>query len=243
MKCEANRLPAPPGEPSTHSRTDSSYSRAATGEPACRRDEACTGLLIMNADDWGREPLTTNRILDCALRGAVSSVSAMVFMADSERAATMARERGIEAGLHLNLTTSFSAPGCPGRLVERQQELARYLLRHRLAQVVFHPGLVRSFEYVVAAQLDEFRRLYGADPDRDRKSTRLNSSHGYISYAVFCLKKKKKRMNRRSRLLVLRRLWKPPRLPGRARLSRILAHCFLPLAEVVSILPLLRSTR
>src|SRR2546422_5108955 len=28
-------------------------------------------------------------------------------------------------------------------------------------------------------------------PDADRKSTRLNSSHGYISYAVFCLKKKK----------------------------------------------------
>src|SRR2546422_5264139 len=27
---------------------------------------------------------------------------------------------------------------------------------------------------------------------RDRKSTRLNSSHGYISYAVFCLKKKKR---------------------------------------------------
>src|SRR2546429_3092604 len=30
---------------------------------------------------------------------------------------------------------------------------------------------------------------------RDRKSTRLNSSHGYISYAVFCLKKKKKSIN------------------------------------------------
>src|SRR5687768_17984249 len=28
-------------------------------------------------------------------------------------------------------------------------------------------------------------------PSEDRKSTRLNSSHGYISYAVFCLKKKK----------------------------------------------------
>src|SRR2546422_1952524 len=28
---------------------------------------------------------------------------------------------------------------------------------------------------------------------KDRKSTRLNSSHGYISYAVFCLKKKKKK--------------------------------------------------
>src|SRR5216684_7638384 len=30
----------------------------------------------------------------------------------------------------------------------------------------------------------------------DRKSTRLNSSHGYISYAVFCLKKKKKKKQR-----------------------------------------------
>src|SRR2546429_2911479 len=30
----------------------------------------------------------------------------------------------------------------------------------------------------------------------DRKSTRLNSSHGYISYAVFCLKKKKKYNNK-----------------------------------------------
>src|SRR2546422_2223602 len=29
----------------------------------------------------------------------------------------------------------------------------------------------------------------------DRKSTRLNSSHGYISYAVFCLKKKKNKRN------------------------------------------------
>src|SRR5687768_17967699 len=35
--------------------------------------------------------------------------------------------------------------------------------------------------------LDEHRQLRA-----DRKSTRLNSSHGYISYAVFCLKKKKK---------------------------------------------------
>src|SRR5687768_18308275 len=39
------------------------------------------------------------------------------------------------------------------------------------------------------AQLfEEGRRAFGR---RDRKSTRLNSSHGYISYAVFCLKKKK----------------------------------------------------
>src|SRR2546427_5952502 len=34
-------------------------------------------------------------------------------------------------------------------------------------------------------------------PVRDRKSTRLNSSHSQISYAVFCLKKKKKKTNER----------------------------------------------
>src|SRR2546429_8320575 len=48
----------------------------------------------------------------------------------------------------------------------------------------------------------------GAHPTRivvraeraDRKSTRLNSSHGYISYAVFCLKKKKKTISERRSL-------------------------------------------
>src|SRR2546426_7712847 len=37
------------------------------------------------------------------------------------------------------------------------------------------------------------------DPQRDRKSTRLNSSHLVISYAVFCLKKKKKNIKPRKR--------------------------------------------
>src|SRR5687768_17709886 len=44
---------------------------------------------------------------------------------------------------------------------------------------VHRPGLSRLL-----------RRLRRVDPVLDRKSTRLNSSHGYISYAVFCLKKK-----------------------------------------------------
>src|SRR2546427_6258205 len=35
------------------------------------------------------------------------------------------------------------------------------------------------------------------EPHQDRKSTRLNSSHSQISYAVFCLKKKKKTSNQR----------------------------------------------
>src|SRR2546422_2956918 len=44
-----------------------------------------------------------------------------------------------------------------------------------------------------------FKRLLGgASSTGDRKSTRLNSSHGYISYAVFCLKKKKKEVKENS---------------------------------------------
>src|SRR2546429_2059947 len=40
-----------------------------------------------------------------------------------------------------------------------------------------------------SAELQE-EKLWGRASRKDRKSTRLNSSHGYISYAVFCLKKK-----------------------------------------------------
>src|SRR2546422_5305978 len=52
-------------------------------------------------------------------------------------------------------------------------------------------SLSKSLHFRVA-----FRPFPGCGPrsylfERDRKSTRLNSSHGYISYAVFCLKKKK----------------------------------------------------
>src|SRR5256884_55185 len=46
-------------------------------------------------------------------------------------------------------------------------------------------------ERIVRADVIQHRRHETRDAYRDRKSTRLNSSHGYISYAVFCLKKKK----------------------------------------------------
>jgi hypothetical protein len=166
MNRETNLLPTPSGGFSMPLEKEYLYGSALAGGPARERSETPhAGLLIVNADDWGRERQTTRVILDCAVRGAVSSVSAMVFMEDSERAAELAKEREIEVGLHLNFTTAFSAPQCPVHLRERQQELARYLLRYRLAQVMFHPGLIRSFEYVVAAQLDEFRRLYGSEPE------------------------------------------------------------------------------
>src|SRR2546422_8270376 len=63
----------------------------------------------------------------------------------------------------------------------RSAEVGRLTLHHGRAEPpqvgdVGHRAAERAFEPVVA---------------QDRKSTRLNSSHGYISYAVFCLKKKK----------------------------------------------------
>src|SRR5438477_1308948 len=42
--------------------------------------------------------------------------------------------------------------------------------------------------------VENVSRLRTSDARRDRKSTRLNSSHMSISYAVFCLKKKKKKL-------------------------------------------------
>ena len=125
-----------------------------------------SGLLIINADDWGRDSQTTLRILECIHRQTVSSTSAMVFMTDSERAAAIAREEGIDAGLHLNLTTPLSATDCPCELRERHRPLVAFFQRHRFARVVFNPFLLRNFEYVVRCQIDEFQRLYGRSPDR-----------------------------------------------------------------------------
>src|SRR5690349_24060196 len=46
------------------------------------------------------------------------------------------------------------------------------------------------------AQLKNFLRANLYEAEQDRKSTRLNSSHVEISYAVFCLKKKKRKIRR-----------------------------------------------
>src|SRR5947208_10609915 len=50
------------------------------------------------------------------------------------------------------------------------------------------------------------RSVSEADRRRDRKSTRLNSSHQIISYAVFCLKKKKKRKTYRKQKIQRQRI-------------------------------------
>jgi chitin disaccharide deacetylase len=141
----------------------SSLAEHRDGEPDGKHR---VGVLIINADDWGRNRETTDRILQVVCHGSVSSVSAMMFMEDSERAAAIAKKQRVDAGLHLNLTTPFSPLRCRRRLIEHQQRIARYLLSSRFSQAVYHPLLRSSFEYVVAAQLDEYRRLYDEEPGR-----------------------------------------------------------------------------
>src|SRR3989475_862430 len=87
-----------------------------------------------------------------------------------------------------------------GHIVGRSEPAQRDLLEQRFtdlpAQLVGHGRLDESRRHRVHGN-PPARVLAGHSlrkPDQDRKSTRLNSSHSQISYAVFCLKKKKKIM-------------------------------------------------
>src|SRR3712207_7473297 len=65
----------------------------------------------------------------------------------------------------------------------------RYTVALNVSQQYFNALAARESEAAARAQLEQAEQQLRAD----RKSTRLNSSHANISYAVFCLKKKKKR--------------------------------------------------
>src|SRR5690348_17703622 len=75
-------------------------------------------------------------------------------------------------------------------------------LHRALNQAEFQLQRKRAEEALLISE-ERYRSLVELSPDalfvqidEDRKSTRLNSSHPSISYAVFCLKKKKKKVNR-----------------------------------------------
>ncbi|MEO5925031.1 MAG: ChbG/HpnK family deacetylase [Bryobacteraceae bacterium] len=134
--------------------------------PAMPEAPARRGSLIINADDWGRDRDTTDRTLECVQQGSVSSVSAMVFMEDSERAADIALTSAVDAGIHLNFTAPYTGKDCSGKGVEHHQAVCTFLRRHAMARLLFHPGLKDSFEYVVSQQMDEYCRLYRKPPQR-----------------------------------------------------------------------------
>src|SRR5258708_8831735 len=66
------------------------------------------------------------------------------------------------------------------------------------SEETLHSGFPRFDAHLRAQSKGEVHRARENDEEADRKSTRLNSSHQIISYAVFCLKKKKRRSTART---------------------------------------------
>src|SRR2546422_10777286 len=114
-------------------------------------------------------------------------------------------EAGLEEGIHefvclacrqigkttlgdlLDLFWLQNYPGMTGTLVSDDPKNMAY---RRDVILQMHEKLPREWKYPL--RMNNINELA-----LDRKSTRLNSSHGYISYAVFCLKKKKKNNKKR----------------------------------------------
>src|SRR5436189_6118662 len=70
-------------------------------------------------------------------------------------------------------------------------KLLHLLARIRGARAILEIGTLGGYSTIwMARALPKDGRLITLELDQDRKSTRLNSSHRCISYAVFCLKKK-----------------------------------------------------
>lgn len=121
-------------------------------------------MLIINADDWGRSVAETNAALRCYKEARITSASAMVFMADSERAAELAKENDLDVGLHLNFTEPFTGGNYLTELGEQHARTVRYLTGNEYAQLVYNPFLRGAFSYSYEAQYQEFARLFGNPP-------------------------------------------------------------------------------
>src|SRR5687768_17859392 len=110
--------------------------------------------------------------------------------------------------LNVALTAIVAAPSiaCAQKPLARGEGVITEALIRRHVNVIADDSMLgrntpsRGLEMTASYVASQFKRLGlkpGGDSNsyiQDRKSTRLNSSHGYISYAVFCLKKKKKKL-------------------------------------------------
>jgi len=121
-------------------------------------------MLIINADDFGRSATETDAALGCYQEGRITSVSAMVFMEDSERAAELAKENDLDVGLHLNFSEALTGRNYPVELGEYHKRTIRYLMGNKYAQLVYDPFLRREFAFSYEAQAEEFVRLFGKPP-------------------------------------------------------------------------------
>lgn len=122
------------------------------------------GLLIINADDFGGNPLATDRIAECFAAGRITSTTAMVYMSDSDRAAAFARSQRLAVGLHLNITQELKDPHTPPAVRKRQAHIVHYFSGRRLRRFTYNPLMSAHVRQCVADQLERFRELYGREP-------------------------------------------------------------------------------
>ena len=122
-------------------------------------------MLIINADDWGRSVAETDAALKCFRERRITSVSAMVFMQDSKRAARLAKDYELDdVGLHLNFSEEFTDKSCSETLKEHHERIIRFLKRGKYAQLLYNPCLRKAFAYCYHAQVEEFMRLFEKSP-------------------------------------------------------------------------------
>ena len=132
-----------------------------------------SGLLIVNADDWGGGEATTDAILGTFEAGRITSASGMVYMPDSDRAAEIAKRVKLPVGLHINLTEPLAYPATPARVRDRQQRLTEKLGapgpdQHpgtsRLRRWAYDPSIAAEVNRAIADQVERFEELYGGPP-------------------------------------------------------------------------------
>jgi predicted glycoside hydrolase/deacetylase ChbG (UPF0249 family) len=87
-----------------------------------------------------------------------------MFMADSERAATLSLSEGIEVGLHINFSEKFTLINVPSNVYDQQERLSRFLKKNKYSGVVYNPFLRKEFEFVYRVQYEEFLKLYRKTP-------------------------------------------------------------------------------
>jgi predicted glycoside hydrolase/deacetylase ChbG (UPF0249 family) len=118
-------------------------------------------MLIVNADDFGASTGTSDPIIDLFGERVLSSASAMVRMRDSARAASLARERALPTGLHLNLTLPFDDASVPAGVRERQCRLTETLGRESWREDARENPPGGLLEDVIEDQLECFRASFG----------------------------------------------------------------------------------
>jgi chitin disaccharide deacetylase len=131
------------------------------------------GLVVVNADDWGLDAHTTDSILTCFESSSISSTTAMIWMEDSDRAAALGRERGLAAGLHLNLDTPFTDSKVPTSVRRAHERVVPWFASHprHLATYNASRKFQRDVDASIASQLESFRTEY------DREPTHIDGHH------------------------------------------------------------------